>query len=413
MFRCARVSVVVIVLAAFGVPLAAQQRASTDWTQWRGPNRDGVAPAVSDAQAWPERLTQKWKVDVGLGYATPLVVGNRIYQFARKGEREVMMAIDADSGKVLWETSHTATFTMMSATVQHGPGPKSTPVYFNGRIYAIGMTGAVTAFDAATGKQIWQKPGSMPLPMYTSHSFSPIVDRGLVIFHVGGHDKGALTAFDVNTGTVRWTWTGDGPGYASPVVADLGGTRQVVVPTQTKIVGVDASTGALLWERPLVHQFVSNSITPVVNGQTVIVAGTGPLLAFVVARRGAQWTTEQLWENTELPLRFTTPVASGDLLFGLSGRNSGQYYAMDAKTGKTLWTSEGRQAAHASVARAGNVLFSLESDGELVVARTSQTAFEPIRRYTVATSETWAQPAISGNRVFVKDVTSLTLWTWN
>jgi hypothetical protein len=101
------------------------------------------------------------------------------------------------------------------------------------------------------------------------------------------------------------------------------------------------------------------------------------------------------------------------MLFGLSGRNSGQYYAMDARTGKTLWTSEGRQAAHASVARAGDLLFSLESDGELVVARSSQTAFEPLKKYTVSANETWAQPAISGNRVFVKDVTSLTLWSWN
>ena len=229
-----------------------------------------------------------------------------------------------------------------------------------------------------------------------THAFSPIVDGGRVIFHVGGHDKGALTAFDLATGDVRWSWSGDGPGYASPIVAELGGTRQVVTPTQTKIVGVDAATGALLWERPLVHQFVSNSITPLVSGQTVIVAGTGPLMAFAVAKRGTQWTTEPLWENADLPLRFSTPVASGNTLIGLSGRNSGQYFAIDASTGKTLWTSDGRQAPHASLARAGDLLFSLESDGELVIVRSSQTAFEPVRRYTVATSETWAQPAISG-----------------
>ena len=180
-----------------------------------------------------------------------------------------------------------------------------------------------------------------------------------------------------------------------------------------KIVGVDATTGALLWERPMVHQFVSNSITPIVSGQTVIVAGTGPLFAFALALRAGKWTTEQIWENTELPLRFATPVVSGDMLVGLSGRNSGQYYAIDARTGKTLWTSDGRQAPHASLARSGDLLFSLESDGEFVVARNSQTAFEPLKKYKVSSNETWAQPAISGNRVFVKDVTSLTLWSWN
>jgi outer membrane protein assembly factor BamB len=248
---------------------------------------------------------------------------------------------------------------------------------------------------------------------YTSHAFSPLVDAGRVIFHVGGKDKGALTAFDLDTGDVRWTWAGDGPGYASPVVATIGGTRQIVTPTQAKIVGVDAASGALLWERPLVHQFNSNAITPVINGDTVIVTGSGPTLAFAVAKRGATWTTEQVWENADATLRFTTPVAATDTLFGLAARNAGQYYALDAKSGKTLWTSEGRQAAHASIARAGNVWFSLESDGELIVARASQTAFEPLKRYKVAETETWAQPAISGNRVLVKDVTSLTLWTLN
>ena len=389
------------------------QRASIDVTQWRGATRDGIIAGVTAPQAWPETLTERWKTEIGTGYATPLVVGDRVYQFSRLGENETMTALDAASGKAVWQAGYPATFTMNPATKQHGPGPKSTPVFFNGRLYSIGMTGIVTAWDAATGKQVWQKSGTGPETLYTSHAFSPLVDGGHVIFHVGGNDKGALTAFDLDTGAVRWSWTGDGPGYASPVVATFDGVRQIVTPTQTKIVGIDATTGALLWERPMVHQFVSNSITPIISGQTVIVAGTGPLFALAVARRAGQWTTEQIWENTELPLRYTTPVVSGDMLFGLSGRNSGQYYAMDARTGKTLWTSDGRQAAHASVARAGDLLFSLESDGELVIARSSQTAFEPVKRYKVSANETWAHPAISGNRVFVKDVTSLALWSWN
>jgi outer membrane protein assembly factor BamB len=104
-------------------------------------------------------------------------------------------------------------------------------------------------------------------------------------------------------------------------------------------------------------------------------------------------------------------VLDGDVMFGLTSRNMGQYYALDAKTGKVLWTSEGRQANNVAMARAGKVVFSLENDGELVVLRASQTAFEPLRRYKVADAETWAQPAISGNRIFVKDVSTLTLWT--
>ncbi len=299
------------------------QRPPGDVTQWRGAARDGIITGLTAPQAWPDTLTERWKVEIGTGYATPLIVGNRVYQFSRIGDNETMTALDAASGKVVWQAGYPATFAMNPATKQHGPGPKSTPVFFNGRLYSIGMTGIVTAWDAASGKQVWQKPATGPEMLYTTHAFSPVVDAGRVIFHVGGNDKGALTAFDLNTGAAVWSWTGDGPGYASPMVATIDGVRQIITPTQVKIVGVDATTGALLWERPMVHQFVSNSITPIVSGQTVIVAGTGPLFAFALARRADKWTTEQIWENTELPLRYATPVVSDDMLVGLSGRNSG------------------------------------------------------------------------------------------
>jgi outer membrane protein assembly factor BamB len=413
MSRLNRVWIGLALLAIFVIPLSAQQPAS-DWTQWRGPNRDGVAPAPSDARAWPDKLNQKWKVEVGLGYATPLVVGNRIYQFARKGEREVMMGIDADSGKVLWETGYEAKFTMMSATVQHGPGPKATPVFSNGRLYSIGMTGIVTAFDAASGKQLWQKPGSSLMPMFTTHSFSPIIDRGLVIFHLGGHDEGAITAFDANSGDVRWSWKGDGPGYGSPVVAEFGGTRQIVTITQSKLVGVDVTSGALLWERPFVSPNFTNSNTPVVAGDLLVVSSNGPpTSAYRVSKTGTEWVIATAWENADVPMRLSDAVLAGDALIGISTRNSGQYFAVDVKTGKTLWISEGRQAAHAAIARSGDLFFSMEEDGELLVARNSRTAFEPLRRYKVSDAATWAQPSYSGNRVFVKDLSTLALWTLN
>jgi hypothetical protein len=101
----------------------------------------------------------------------------------------------------------------------------------------------------------------------------------------------------------------------------------------------------------------------------------------------------------------------GNALIGMSTRNSGQYYGVDVTTGKTLWLSEPRQGTNAAVAKAGNLVFFLEDDGELLVTRGNAAAFEAVKRYKVADSETWTQPAISGNRIFVKDVTSLTLWT--
>jgi len=393
------------------VPAVQAQRAA-DWTQWRGPNRDGAIAAFTEPTAWPERLTQRWKIEIGTGYATPLVVGDRIYVFSRQGENEVMSALDLATGKTLWQTGYPASFEMQRAAAPHGPGPKSTPIFFNGKLYSIGMTGVVTALDAATGKQLWQKPGSTNVPRFTTHAFSPLVDRGMVIFHVGGNDNGALTAYDLNTGDVKWSWTGDGPGYGSPMAADLGGTHQIVTITQTKIVGVDAANGALLWERPYPSPSVTNAYTPIVYGQTVIVSGNGgPLIAFTVARRNNQWVTEDVWQNEDGPSRLSNAILAGDMLFGLTTKNSGQYFGVDAKTGRTLWLSEPRQAVNAVASRAGNLLFVLEDDGELIVARSSTTAFEPMRRYKVAEAATWTPPVISGNRVFVKDVSTLTLWT--
>lgn len=403
----------VVLFAGLSGGIVGQGR-PVDWPQWRGPNRDGSVLSFTPPSAWPETLNQKWKVDVGLGYATPLVVANRIYMFSRQGENEVMAALDADSGKVLWQTDYPVQFTMNRAAAAHGQGPKSTPAFADGKLYAIGMTGIVTAFDAATGKQLWQKPAPGVMPTWTTHSFSPLVDRGRVIFHVGGHDQGALTAFDADTGDVSWSWKGDGPGYGSPIMADLGGTRQIVTMTQQKFVGVDAATGTLLWERPFATDYDQNAITPVLYGQTLIFSGHQiPVAALTVTKQNNQWATEKLWENADVSLYMSDAVIVGDTLVGFSQRNSGQFFGLDARTGKTLWTSDGRQATNAAIVVAGDLWFALKDDAELIVARKSASAFEPLRRYTVANSATWAQPVISGHRVFVKDVSTLALWTLN
>jgi outer membrane protein assembly factor BamB len=390
------------------------QTNSVDWPQWRGPNRDGHVVGFVPPKVWPDRLMQRWKVEVGSGYATPLLVGNRIYMFSRQAEDEVMAALDATSGKVLWRTSYPAPFKIDKSAAPHGAGPKSTPVYADGKLFSIGMSGIVTAFDAANGKQLWQKPGLPAQPLWTSHSFSPLVDRGRVVFHMGGNDKGTLSAFDVNTGEVTWAWSGDGPGYGSPMLYEFGGTPQIVTMTQQKFIGLDAATGRLLWERPYTTEYAQNIITPVRYGDTLIVSGyQKPVAAFRVTRQNNQWRPEQVWENADVSLYMSDAVLAGQTLVGLSQRRSGQFFALDARSGKTLWTSDARQATNAAIVSAGDFWLALEDDGELVVSRWNASAFEPLRRYAVATSATWAQPVISGNRVFVKDVSALTLWTFN
>lgn len=407
-----QIATLVALVAVCGLAPTGAQQTNTDWPQWRGASRDGSASFTAPA-SWPERLTQRWQVEVGLGYAAPIVIGDRVYAFSRQAESEVLRALNATSGESAWETRYPAPFKPNpAATRGHGTGPKSTPTFADGRLYTLGMSGMVTSFDAASGKIVWQTPAPPVEPLYHT-AMSPLVDRGLVVVHVGGHNAGALTAFDARTGEVRWRWDGDGPAYGSPMVADLGGTRQVVTFTQENLVGVSAATGELLWRRPYSVRATRNAVTPILHGQTLIVSGLGmPVTAFRVLKRGDQWTAENVWENNDITMDMSTGVLVGDRLFGFSPRNSGQFFGVDANTGQTLWLSEGRQGENAAVVRAGNLWFALEDDGELVVARGSAKAFEVVRRYTVANSSTWAQPVLSGQRVFVKDVNSITLWTW-
>jgi outer membrane protein assembly factor BamB len=303
---------------------------------------------------------------------------------------------------------------MNSSTARHGPGPKSTPAFADGRLFTMGMSGIVTAFDAATGKQLWQT--KVPPVEQTFHTAqSPIVDRGLMIIHVGGNNQGALTAFDPATGAVKWSWTGDGPAYASPIITELGGTRQVITFSQKNLVGVDAANGQLLWSVPFEARSTTNSITPLVyGGQMVIVSGQGkPLTAYTVAKRDGKWMADLTWENEQLQMSFANPVLVGDALFSMSPLNSGQFFWADAKTGKTLWTSPPRQAGNAAIVRAGDLLFVLKDDAQLMVARSKPGGFEPLKTYTVADSATWPAPAISGNRIFIRDISTLALWTLN
>lgn len=404
-YRLFTLTAVVVAAATAGVATAQ------DWPQWRGPKRDGVVAAFSAPASWPDQLTEQWKVEVGQGYATPLLVGDRLYLYTRQKEDEVMSALDAQTGKVIWRTSYPAPFQMNPATARHGPGPKSTPTFADGRLFTMGMTGVVTAFDAASGKRLWQKAASPVQPLYHTAT-SPIVEGNLVIVHTGGHDDGALSAFDVATGDAKWSWNGDGPAYGSPMVFDLGGTRQVVTFTQKNLVGVSVSTGQLLWQRPFVTQSTTTSQTPVLYKDMVIQAGRGNgFTAFRVVRNGNRWSTQDVWHTDEVSLHMTNGVVAEGVLYGLSHLNSGEYFALDLDTGKVLWKSEPRQAENAAIVRAGDTIFSLEQDGELVVLRHNRTKFEPVKRYKLASTETWTQPTISGNRLFVKDVAVLTLWT--
>ena len=390
----------------------AGDAAAQDWTQWRGPTRDGTVTGFDAPASWPEGLTRQWSREVGLGYATPLLLGDRLYLFTREGDDEVLQALDAASGETIWRTAYDASFQMNPATNPHGEGPKSTPAYADGRFFTLGISGIVSAFDAESGERLWHKSAGPVEPLYHT-AMSPLVVGDLVIFHVGGHDAGALTAFDAATGDVRWALEGDGPAYGSPQLFEIDGTRHVVTLTQTRHVGVSVETGALLWERPFVTPYDTTSQTPLRHGDIVIETGMEMgITGFRVApAAGGGWTTEDVWHTDEVTLHMTNGVIADGVLVGLSQRNSGQYFGLDLDTGEVLWTSPPRQAENAAILRSGDTIVSLQDDAQLLVLRHGRTEFDPIARYDVADSATWTQPTLAGNRLYVKDVDTLTLWT--
>lgn len=384
-----------------------------DWPQWRGPNRDGVLAGFSEPKIWPEKLKPIWKITVGAGHSSPVVAGGRIYLHSRQEEEEVVSCLDLRNGKRIWKESYSVPYTMNPAAVEHGKGPKSTPVVSEGRLYTLGITGILSCFDMKAGKLLWRKEFSKEFketsPLFGA-SMSPLVDRGLLIVNIGGHNQGALTAFDAQTGEVKWTCKGDGPGHASPITVDLGGTRQVVTQTQNHLVGVDVSNGKLLWSIPFTTEYDQNVVTPLLYQQTLIYSGVFKETAAIkVIKKEDGWATEKVWANSGVSMYMNSPVVSGDLLYGFSHRNKGQFFCLDARTGATLWTSEGRYGENAAIVNAPEVLFLLTNDAQLMVARKNAKKFDLVRRYTVAESPTWAHPVVAGNRVLIKDASTLAL----
>ena len=389
------------------VLLAALVQAQ-EWPQWRGPGRDGVVSSFSEPKAWPERLKLKWKVKVGEGYSSPVVSQGKIFLHTRQEEREVVSCLRPENGQTVWQDGYTTPYQMHPAAVRHGKGVKSTPVFHNGKLYTLGISGALSCYDATAGKPQWRKQFSPPA---FSAAMSPVVDRGLLIAHVGG-PEGGLTAFNADTGAVKWSWKEDGPAYASPIVVELAGARQVVTQTQKNIVGVSAATGELLWRIPFTTNFDQNIVTPVLYRDTLIFSGlNNGAMAVKVLKRGSEWSTERVWHNPDAAMYMNSPVLSEDLLFGLSHRNKGQFFCLDARTGATLWNSRGREGDNAAILNAGSVLLLLTSDAELIVAKKSAKAFELVRRYSVADSPTWAHPVVLGNGILIKDASTLALWT--
>lgn len=389
-----------------------------DWTQWRGAQRDGAVSGFAAPKVWPKALTLKWKMPVGGGFSSPLVAHNRVYLHTRDEEKglEVVTCLNLSDGKTVWQESYPAAFAKNQYAVKMGKGPNSTPVLDDGKLYTLGVTAILSSFDAKSGKLLWRKDYSQQVDtskLFCGTAMSPVVEQGAIIVHVGDDRKGSLVAFDAKTGAERWRWDGDGPGYASPVTVTFGGTKQLVTQTDKSVVGVAITDGKLLWKMPFPDEWNENIVTPVVYQDLLILSGIRRgTLAVRVSPKNGQWVTEQVWSNKGVAMYMNSPVLIDHLLFGFSHLRKGQVFCLDARSGATLWTTEGREGENAVFLKSGELLFLLTNDGSLTVAKKNDQKLELVAKYQVADAPTWSHPVILGKQVLVKDAAAVTLWSF-
>jgi len=387
---------------------------AADWPQWRGPGRDGVA-AFTAPKAWPAKLTKVWSVEAGGGHSSPLVAGGKVYLHARQGGDETVSAFDLASGKLLWRDSYPTSYSPAAEAQRHGLGPFATPALDGGMLYAFGINEILSAYDAASGKLLWRhdfgKEYPTPRPYYGTSS-SPLVMDGMVVVQAGGEGKGAVVALDAKTGKPRWRLDGDGPGYGSPVVAELGGVRQVIVPTQKKILGAALATGEKLWEMPFQVPYDQNILTPVVTADTFIMSGEDTdAQAIRVSKKDGKWSAEKVWADRSISMYMSSPVLWDGLLCGFSSVRRGHVFCADPKTGEVRWKTEGSEGESAAVVAGGSHLFVLRNDAELQVIQRTGGEIRKVAQYTVADAATWASPVVMDGRILVKDAMRLTLWS--
>lgn len=451
-------------LFALLVCFSALEVCAQNWPQWRGPQRDGHVQDFSPPTILPDSLRRAWRIEVGAGLSSPVIAEGRIFLHTREGEDEVVSCYDLGNGARIWQRRYPAPFVPNVQAViprffpvSKGRGPFATPILHEGFLYTLGVDRVLSCFEAKTGALQWRtqflkqqvpdrlvyecqpcgckedgkefaQPGECPAckmalgpkGLETSASLggqgnyygaaaSPLIEGKLGIVNIGNLTGGEVIAFDARSGKKKWRWLGSAPSSSSPVIAEIFGVPQVIVLTREHLVGLALEHGKQLWS----HAVASNAqiVTPIVFEDLVIFSAyRSPTTAVRVKKNGEIWSAEQAWSTNEVTLYTSTPVLVGDKLYGLSYANRGQFFAMDARSGKVLWTSEGRSAQGAAILNAGETLWALTDEAKLFVFARNDSAYKLIKNYQMAESPAWAHPVLWDRNVLIKDETFLTLW---
>jgi len=375
------------------------------WTDFRGPRRDGdyqEEPVLAD---WPAAgLKPIWKQPVGGGYASFVVAGGRAFTIEQRAWQEVVAAYDVPTGRELWTNSWSGKFQESMG----GDGPRATPTWSHGIVYALGAAGELRALEDETGKVVWRTnilndSGAENLDW--GMAAAPLIVDDTVIVLPGGSNGLSIVAYDRVTGKRVWSALGDKQAYCSPMLVTLNGVRQLLVVSATRMMGVGPADGKVLWEYPFATYNGINAAQPLVIGdnRVFVSASYGAGAAMIELSRSDQgFSVREVWRNTRMKNRFSGSVLRDGVIYGL---DEGILAAMDANTGELKW--KGGRYGYGQVLLAGSNLIVLTEDGDLALVRAIPDRHEEISRFRVLDGKTWNVPALAGGYLLVRNLAEM------
>ena len=398
--------------------LTAASALAQDWSQWRGPARDGMVPTAVVPKTWPNAVTRGWTVEIGEGFSSPVASHGRVFAHSRQDPEELVTAIDLATGKVAWQQKYVSEFKKNQYATQMAKGPNSTPIVLGSRLITLGVTGILTAWNVEDGSVAWRNDYSASIDtskLFCGTSMSPMLEGGSVIVHVGSDVHGGrVLALDPATGKERWSSKGLGPGYASPVAVTVDNVRQIITMTDSSTIGIDATNGSALLSIPFPDEWHENIVTPIWTGSALIVSGTRQgTHAYAIGRADGAWRPRQIWRNADVTMYTASPVFANGVIYGLSNKRRGHFVALDAETGTVKWATQGRDGNHASILQTQEHLLFLTDGGALIVAQRTPEGFKEVKRYEIGTSPTWTVPIFLPDGLLMREADRIVKLTWN
>jgi outer membrane protein assembly factor BamB len=395
-------------LIVLGAVSLRGQSASFDWPQWRGPDRNGISKETGLLAQWPRSGPPvSWSAAMlGAGYGSISVSGDRVYVQGMRNRQSVVSTLNRADGKLAWVRIVGA-----AGENDRGPGPRSTPTIDGDRVYALSETGDLACLRVADGSVIWQRNilkdfrGSNPNWLLSE---SPLIDGNLVIVTPGGRGAGVV-ALDKMSGKTVWVSKdlSDGAGYASPIVADVGGVRTIMTFTADAGVGVRASDGKLMWRNSTAANGTANIATPVYSdGKVFFTSSYGAGAALLGLRAaGNEVRAQEIYSTRDMKNHHGGVVLVNGYIYGF---NDSILTCLEFASGKMVWRD--RSVGKGAVSYADGHLYILSENNIVGLVEATPAGYREKGRFTIADQglPSWAHPVVSGGRLYIRNQGTLT-----